>query len=96
MEYLKFADNVKKIDCSVLKLDVAYNHADSRCWSALLNQGKDNIVITHHLNKNDYGEQLFDILSSDKIITDVELEDLYDTLDLLIKRDQSTEKPTQE
>jgi hypothetical protein len=96
MEYSKFADNVKKIDCSVIKIDIAYNQSDSRCWSALLNQNKDNIVVTHHLNKYDYGTQTFDIFSSDKIITDVETEDLYDTLDLLIKREQVQENSTQE
>lgn len=92
MEYLKFADNVKKIDCNVTKLSISYNQADSRCWTALINQNIDNIVVTHHINKYEYGTQLFDIFSSKKIITDVEIDDLYDTIDLLIKR---TEQPTE-
>lgn len=91
MEYTKFADNIKKLDCTVSKLDISYNQADSRCWSAIINGLSDNIIVTHHINKHDYGTQLFDIFSSKKIMTDVETEDLYDTIDLLIKRQETTE-----
>lgn len=94
MEYSKFADNIKKLDCTVTKLEISYNQSDSRCWSALVNQNTDNIVITHHLNKHEYGTQLFDIFCSNKIITDVETEDLYDTVELLISKPEQTQ-PTE-
>lgn len=86
MDYNTFAGKVKSSDCSVTKLDLVYNQADCRCWSALINQGKDNIVVTHVINRFDYGSQLFDIFTPNKVLTDVETEDVFDTIELLVNK----------
>lgn len=86
MDYNTFAGTVKKSDCTVTKLDIGYNQIDCRCWSALINQGTDNIIVTHSVNRSEYGTQCFDIFTSTKIITDVEAEDISETVDLLISK----------
>lgn len=87
MDYNTFAGNVKKSHYTVLKLDTAYNHADCRCWTALINQGRDNIIVTHSVNKTDIGTQTSDIFSSQRIMTDVENEDLFDVIDLFVSKE---------
>jgi hypothetical protein len=86
MEYKSFAETVIKYDCVVTKLEISYIHADPRCWSALVNQGSDNILVTHNINRSSHGEQLFDVFSSTKILTDIEPYDVYDVIELMIKR----------
>lgn len=51
MDYNTFAGKVRNSDCSVLKLDIVYNHTDCRCWSAIVNQGKENIIVTYNVNR---------------------------------------------
>lgn len=86
MEYNTFAGNVRKSNCTVVKLDVAYNHSDSRCWSAIVNQGTDNIIVTHSINRAEYGAHVFDIFTATKVITDIEVEDVYEAIDLIVNR----------
>lgn len=96
MEYTKFEDNIKKLDCTITKLDISFNLLDTRCWCALINQNTDNIIVTHHLNKHEYGTSLFDVFSTNKIITDIENEYIYDTVELLLNKKESlTEQPEQ-
>jgi hypothetical protein len=94
MDYNTFAGNVKKSHCTVTKLDTAFNHADSRCWSALINPGRDNIIVTHSINKNDIGSQTSDIFSSQRIMTDVENEDVFDVIDLFVDKSNMPEETT--
>lgn len=52
-------------DCgaSSEKLNVIYNESDTRCWTAIVRSGKDNIFVTYHVNKEEYGNRGFDILA---------------------------------
>ena len=86
MDYNIFTNNIQKSGFKVHKLDISYNLGDTRCWSVLLNPETDNIVITYNINRYELGTQLFDILSAKSILTDVEVEDIYDTLELLSEK----------
>ena len=86
MDYNTFVGKVRNANCSVVKLDLSYNHADCRCWSVIINQGKDNIIVTYSINRNEYGSQTFDVFSSNKILTDIEPEDICDVIDLMLNR----------
>jgi hypothetical protein len=83
MDYNTFAGKIKSADCSVSKLDIVYNYTDCRCWSAIVNQGSDNIVVTYNVNRSELGSQAFDIFSSTRILTDVEPEDIYSTIEYI-------------
>lgn len=85
IDYQTFAGRIKKSDLDIYKLDTSYPTADTRCWTALINQGTDNILVTFNVNRYQPGNQYFDILSKDKVITDIYVDDIYDTIDLLIK-----------
>jgi len=86
MDYNTFAGKVRNSECSVSKLDLVYNHTDCRCWSAIVNQGKDNIIVTYSVNRSELGSQSFDILSSNKILTDVEPEDICDVIEYMLNK----------
>ena len=91
MEYSTFTGNLKKSNCSVTKLETIYNQADCRCWSAIINQGSDNVIVTHSVNRYSQGTQLFDVFASSKIVADVEPEDVFDTIDLLVTKTETAE-----
>ena len=84
IDYADFSKNLAKNETSTFKLDIYYNKADSRCWTALVNQGVDNIIVTYHTNKEFLGDSSFDILSSDRIFSGVDPEHIYDILDELL------------
>ena len=93
MDYSTFAGNLKKTNASVAKLDLAYNHTDCRCWSAVVNQGAENIIVTHSVNRGEHGAQNFDVFTSTRIITDVEPDDIFDTIDMIVNRSSKTATP---
>ena len=82
MDYPTFANNVQKTH-SIQKLDLIYNYADSRCWTALIDRGVSNILVTYHVNKYELGTQYFDIFYGDSVLSDVEIDEIYDTLELI-------------
>lgn len=84
IDYNTFASRARKNDLHVTKLDISYPIADTRCWTAIINQGTDNVLVTLNVNRYQFGNQYFDILSSSKTITDVYVEDVYETLELLL------------
>lgn len=86
MDYNTFAGKVRSAECSVAKLDLVYNHTDCRCWSAIVNQGRDNIIVTYNVNRSELGSQAFDIFSSTKILTDVEPEDVCDVVEYMLTK----------
>ena len=86
MDYNTFAGKVRNSDCSVLKLDIVYNHTDCRCWSAIVNQGKENIIVTYNVNRSEHGSQIFDLFSSTKILTDIESEDIFDIINYIVNK----------
>lgn len=86
MDYHTFVGKVKNANCSVTKLDLVYNQADCRCWSAIVNQGKENIIVTFNVNRSELGSKEFDILSSNRILTDVEPEDICDIIEYMTQK----------
>jgi hypothetical protein len=100
MDYKTFSEKVRNSECSLTKLDLIYNHIDSRCWSAIINQGKDNIIVTYSINRSDLGSQVFDVFSSSKILTDIEAEDIYDVIEFMVSnpifsKETATQSPTE-
>jgi hypothetical protein len=85
VDYSIFQGKIEKYECKCYKLDIFFNKGDSRCWTAVVNPNTDNVFVTHHINKSDLGEATFDVISSDKIITDVDPEDIYQTIELILK-----------
>jgi hypothetical protein len=95
MDYHTFAGKVKNSNCSVLKLDLVYNQTDCRCWSAIVNQGKENIIVTYSVNRSEHGSREFDILSSNRILTDVDPEDVFDIIEYMTQQIVLAEEPEQ-
>jgi hypothetical protein len=96
MDYQTFAGKVKNSNCSVLKLDLVYNHTDCRCWSAIINQGKENIIVTYSVNRSEHGSKEFDILSSNRILTDVDPEDVCEIIEYMTQKTALVEAVEQE
>jgi hypothetical protein len=85
IEYGTFQSKVEKYECKCQKLDVFYGKADSRCWTAIINPNKENLFVTYHINRYDIGDSSFDVLSSEKILLEIDPEDIYQTVELLLK-----------
>lgn len=83
MDYNTFVNNIQKSSFTVRKLDFAFNQADTRCWSVLLNPDTNRIIVTYNVNRYELGTQYFDIFYSEGILEDVEVEDIYDTLEVI-------------
>ena len=81
IDFVTFANNLAKFETKIFKMDIFYPKGDSRTWTALLNQGTDNVLVTYHINKNFHGDHTFDIVASDSTFVDVDPEYVYDTLD---------------
>lgn len=81
MDYASFQTKIGKYNLPIVKLDIVYNRADCRCWSAIVDNNDSNIIVTYHVNKQEFGTSGFDILSSDKIILDVSEDDVFDLIE---------------
>lgn len=90
IDYQTFASRMKSNGHTVHKMDISYPISDTRCWTAQINQGKDNILITLNVNRYQIGNQYFDILADSKNITDVYIDDIYDTVNLLVREPLET------
>ncbi len=84
ISYEVFQAQIGKFNYKSTKLDVVFNTSDHRCWAALISPEKENIFVVHSVNKYDLGDSYFDIITQDKLITDVDLEDIYDELGVLL------------
>lgn len=91
IDYHTFASRMKSNGHTVHKMDISYPLADTRCWTAQINQGSDNILVTLNVNRYQIGNQYFDILADSKNIVDVYIADIYDTINLIVK---GTTEPT--
>ncbi len=80
IDYNTFESHVKDLGCSVIKLDIVYNISDCRCWTAVVNPGLDNILVTFVVNRLKYGSYYFDIITQDRTSFDVYADDIYDIL----------------
>lgn len=90
IDYNTFASRIKSSGHTIHKMDISYPMADTRCWTALINQGKDNLLVTLNINRYQVGNQYFDVLFDSKIITDIYVDDIYDTISLLTKEQIQT------
>lgn len=86
IDYQSFASRIRSNGSSVTKLDFSYSIADTRCWSAIVNQGTDNIIVNFVTNRYQLGNQYFDILTSNKVITDIYTDDIYDVITSITKK----------
>jgi len=93
MDYHTFAGKVKNSNCSITRLDLIYNQTDCRCWSAIINQGKENIIVTYSVNRSEFGSKEFDILSSNRILTDIEPDDVCEIIEYMTQKPVFTEYP---
>ena len=84
LDYPTFLGKVRQYECQVQKLDLVYHQSDHRCWSAVINPGKENIIVTYGINKYGPGTRFFDVVTSDRVHTDVYQEDVYPMLETLL------------
>jgi len=84
LDYPTFAGKIEQFECEIYKLDVIYNHADHRCWTAIINPKKDNIIVTYGINKYGPGTRYFDILASEKTMIDVYQDDVYSIIESML------------
>lgn len=96
MDFNNFAGRLKNTNYLVNRQNISYNHSDTRCWTAIVNQGTDNIIVTYNVNRYDLGTQYFDIFSSNKILTDVEVDDVFDVIEQIVTRSKTLVDQPQE
>ena len=87
MDFLTFQQKVGKYEIQSQLLDIMYKHSDPRAWSAVVNPGTHNIVVTYFINRKDLGERNFDIISSRRNFYEVDTDDVFQTLDLIVNHD---------
>ena len=88
LDFASFKSKVGKYEVDVVKLDLAYRLHDPRSWTAIINPGKENLIVTYFINRSDYRDRSFDVLSSGRNILDIDPEDVYQTIELLTKKTQ--------
>jgi len=86
IDYQTFASKLKSDGYTVQKLDCVYPIQDTRCWTAVVNPGEENLIVTFIINRYNIGNHYFDILSSSRSITDIYSSDIYDVLDSILKK----------
>jgi len=84
LDYPTFITRIKQHDCEYTKLDIIFNQSDHRCWSVLLSPNDKNIIVTYSINKNSVGNNVFDILTSERTYIDVEQDDIHIILTTLL------------
>jgi len=73
----------KKLDDAsiiVNKLEIKYAKYDSRVWTAVVNPNMDNIIINYHINKEELDQETFDVFASNRIVYDLDLDSVIDTI----------------
>lgn len=85
VDFQTFASRLRSNGLKVLQLDYTYSFADVRCWSALINQGDDNIIVHFVVNRYNIGNKYFDVITENKVYTDVYVDDIYDLITNLTK-----------
>lgn len=83
IDYQAFSSILKDNGCTVSKLDIIYNISDHRSWTAVVNSGTDNIIVTYTINKNGIGNRYFDVITDKKVLTDIYVEDIYQVIEKL-------------
>jgi hypothetical protein len=84
MKYEEFSKRLKEMTgLQSLKLDIVYHESDSRCWTALIGEGTNNILVTFHINRGDFGDKNFDILASRRQLIEVPVSEIFELLSTL-------------
>lgn len=86
IDYGIFQGKIEKYECKCEKLNIFYNKADIRCWTAIINPTTDCIFVTYHINKNEYGDSGFDIISSGKSVFNIDSEIIYQTIEIMLNK----------
>ncbi|HRO65918.1 MAG TPA: hypothetical protein PKU78_06850 [Candidatus Dojkabacteria bacterium] len=84
VDYNWFVTQAKKHELDIVKLDVIYPMTDTRCWSAVINPNRDNVIVTFNINRYNVGNGYFDILSSSKNIVNVYISDIFETIETVL------------
>lgn len=80
IDYTTFESAIKNLGLSCTKLDIIYNVSDHRCWTAIINPGQNNILVTFSINKHKLGDHYFDIITDNRTAMDVWTDDIYDII----------------
>lgn len=86
MDYVTFANNIKRNDHTIDRLELSYNICDCRCWSAFINRETDGIIATYIVNRHEYGSHGFDLQYSGGILLDVSVEEVEAVVDNISRR----------
>lgn len=66
------------------RLSINYNEGDTRCWSAIVDKGNSNLIITYHVNKTDFRHKCFDLLGHRKQLIEVSEDEIYDKIKTIV------------
>lgn len=77
-EFKKVVSNNHFLEC--VRLPIIYHESDSRCWTAIVDPGNLNIMVTYHVNKGNIGSSGFDMISSYKKSTLIPESELMDEI----------------
>lgn len=80
IDYHSFETEIKNLGFEITKLDINYNQSDHRCWSAIINPSKDNLIATFTINKYQYGSHYFDLITQNRTVMDIFTSDIYDII----------------
>lgn len=83
MDYKNFSENIRSSGYDLLKLDIVYPQVDCRCWTCLINQKTDSVLVTYAINREFLGDMKFDVFSSNKIMTNIDPSDIFTVIDTL-------------
>ena len=84
IDYATFNSKITNYGCICEKLDIMFNVADHRCWSAVVNPNGENIIVTFHINKHQLGEKYFDVLTQNYVYEDIYTDSIYDLIESLL------------
>lgn len=92
LDFTVFKSKVETLGAKVVKLDILYNHSDSRVWTAIVNPLGEALFVTGHINRvltNNQepfrmGNKSFDILSSAQTMMNIHVDDIYDNINDLL------------
>ncbi len=85
MKYDEFSKRLKETTgLQSLKLDIVYHESDSRCWTALIGEGVNNILVTFHINRRDFGNKNFDIMASRRQLIEVPVSEAFEIIETLV------------
>lgn len=80
MKFLEFSKRMEDMELECVKLEMMFNEADSRLWTAVINPSSLSLIVVFHVNKEDYRHRSYDLHTPNRIITDLNLNNLFDKI----------------